>query len=419
MFVSNMTRKQFVEHFWDTDFIGYNGFDVLCKRLKAGRKMCKELDEYFKERIKAEQIYAKSLFSAVKKIQSVDDIAMGNLGKAILQLQKETERMTMVHEESAKYFLALERELTTFSDEQQSKRLSVEDNMKKTNQSKQQAYKQTLSLRDKYVQRCRDKDNAEEAFANAKQSVTVKTKDLEKLEKNKDKSIENMEHADTQYKNSVEQLDRMRVHWENEMQKTCNTFEELDEQRIEMLRDVVWRSANVDSQTAVECDQCAENVRVKLEQCDIDTDIEEFINNNRTGSERPAQIVYENYYNKRGGNNEVSRQTNGERSTLSRRPVRPVEPPRQIPMEQTLIAFDDGDGIESPYASIGAKEVRRERQQYRVVRPYTAKGPSEHTVQANETVEVVREMPNNMIQINKNGRIGLIPKSCFQVLAYV
>jgi hypothetical protein len=38
-----------------------------------------------------------------------------------------------------------------------------------------------FQLKEKYIQRCREKDNIEDSFYNAKQSVTVKTKELEKV----------------------------------------------------------------------------------------------------------------------------------------------------------------------------------------------------------------------------------------------
>ena len=38
-----------------------------------------------------------------------------------------------------------------------------------------------FQLKEKYIQRCREKDNIEDTFYNAKQSVTVKTKELDKV----------------------------------------------------------------------------------------------------------------------------------------------------------------------------------------------------------------------------------------------
>ena len=45
---------------------------------------------------------------------------------------------------------------------------------------------------------------------------------------------------------------------------------------------------------------------------------------------------------------------------------------------------------------------------------------SEHSVEVGEVIEIVRQMPETaMIQIMKNGRIGVIPKVCVQMTWYV
>lgn len=48
-----------------------------------------------------------------------------DLGKSILQLQRETEKMSAVHDLAAKQFLSIERELNEFSADQNSKRHAV------------------------------------------------------------------------------------------------------------------------------------------------------------------------------------------------------------------------------------------------------------------------------------------------------
>lgn len=408
--------------------------------------MCKEIDEYLKERIKAEQIYSKTLLGAVKKLTYVED--MGDLGKSVSQLQKETEKISGVHEIAAKQFLSLERELSDFITEQNNKRHVTEEAMRKLNQVKQQSYKHAISSKEKYIQRCREKDNSEDAFNNAKQSVTVKTKELEKMEKHKEKSIESMEAADQAYKNSVDSLEQTRIEWEQEMEKTCNVFENLEEGRIEMVRDLLWRCTNIDSQACVDHDQYAENVRQKLEVCDINNDMQEFINSNKTGQDRPARVLYENYYGKKGNTSNESIRTL-ERSV--RRPphpeptdvekhqsVRPTpvntpsEQTKNLPKDQPLISFDD-DSLSAGYSRIPEKDVpntesgyssvadlQQKRQICKIIRPYTSKKASEHSVQIGEVVEVVREVPNTAtIQIMKNGRIGIVPRFCVEMMAYV
>ncbi|CAB1318114.1 unnamed protein product [Coregonus sp. 'balchen'] len=59
---------------------------------------------------------------------------------------------------------------------------------------------------------------------------------------------------------------------------------------------MVWTHLNQLSQQCVTSDELYEEVRKSLEQCDIQEDIEHFVNLRRTGDKPPAPILYENFY---------------------------------------------------------------------------------------------------------------------------
>ena len=56
----------FSASFWETDFISHSGFETLSNHLKEGQKSCKWLEDYMKQRAKAEEDYAKSLLKIAK-----------------------------------------------------------------------------------------------------------------------------------------------------------------------------------------------------------------------------------------------------------------------------------------------------------------------------------------------------------------
>ncbi|KTF85610.1 hypothetical protein cypCar_00011464, partial [Cyprinus carpio] len=74
-------------------------------------------------------------------------------------------------------------------------------------------------------------------------------------------------------------------------------FEKQEVERISTLRNVVWTHLNHLSQQCVTSDELYEEVRKSLEQCNIQEDIEHFINLRRTGDKPPASVPYENFYN--------------------------------------------------------------------------------------------------------------------------
>ncbi|KTF86857.1 hypothetical protein cypCar_00013870 [Cyprinus carpio] len=74
-------------------------------------------------------------------------------------------------------------------------------------------------------------------------------------------------------------------------------FEKQEMERINTLRNGVWTHLNHLSQQCVTSDELYEDVRKSLEQCNIQEDIEHFINLRRTGDKPPAPVPYENFYN--------------------------------------------------------------------------------------------------------------------------
>ena len=52
--------------FWESDFLSQAGFDTLSSHMKDGQKSCKWLEDFLKQRAKAEEEYAKTLLKLSK-----------------------------------------------------------------------------------------------------------------------------------------------------------------------------------------------------------------------------------------------------------------------------------------------------------------------------------------------------------------
>jgi len=56
-----MSNGVYKNSFWETDFVSQNGFETLTTHMKEGQRSCKWLEDYLKQRAKAEEDYAKAL----------------------------------------------------------------------------------------------------------------------------------------------------------------------------------------------------------------------------------------------------------------------------------------------------------------------------------------------------------------------
>lgn len=414
-----MTRfSHFEDAFWEPDITSTRGFDILCKRMKDGKKVCKEVEEYFKERAKAESSYSRSLMQLVKKLDGKEET--GGLANSWRELRLQTEKISQIHDVANSNFTILMKAVNKFNEDQTSRKDQMEKLVKRYQDNKSSQYNRLLTLKSKYQQRCQEKDHADDVYKNCKSSVTVTTKEYQKAEKTRDKCNEQKEQAETLYKTAVEQLETARVQWEKEMENACQVFHRLEEERISFLRDVLWKSTNVDSQVCVDQDECCEQARVVLELCDVQQDILEFIERNKTGNIRPAAIPYEDYYRKKSSsssNPEYGKTiTSGARHLP--RPPSASRPPPPRPTDQPIIdedrLFTDTDVGE--YSTVRLEQKTAESGQYlRIIRKFEAQNAGEMTVSVGDEVQFVKEMRNGMIQVrtlDSRNLHGLIPSYC-------
>lgn len=75
--------------------------------------------------------------------------------------------------------------------------------------------------------------------------------------------------SDQSYKTSLDNLEHLRQQWEREMTALCQSFQHLEEERINNLRNEMWAHSNIVSTTATCVDQVSlhdfyENIQVEM-----------------------------------------------------------------------------------------------------------------------------------------------------------
>lgn len=392
--------------FWETDFNGTVGFDNLCKHIKDGQKNCKDVEEFFKKRAKAEQAYSKALNVLAKSVDTREET--GGLGSSWQELKSQTDRMAHFHETVASEYLKLADEMSKFTDDLKQVFKPMEEKVKESQRSKKSAYKNTTDTQRTYHSKCRENVQYENQLAVANQSVTTSAKDFEKIKSKLEKSKEAMEQSDLSYKQAVEALERARGSWEADMEEACELFQKQEEERIAFVRNQLWKSTNIDSQLCVDCDEGCERVRQFLEKCEIENDILEFIENNATGSTRPAPVVFENYFgDKNNGKSESPR-------TPKRLPPHFLPPP----LPQHVTQNEDNGAVYS-YANPDHLHRSESEQRYRVTRSHIPFGNNGITVRRGDVVRLVGPESKSgpvRVQLENSGATGFVPVENLQAI---
>ncbi|ROI48959.1 Proline-serine-threonine phosphatase-interacting protein 2, partial [Anabarilius grahami] len=246
--------------FWNTDITSTAGYDNIIQHLNDGKRTCKEIEDFMKA-------------STLKR--SLD----------VFKLQ--TENVSLSHLHLAQTMREEAKKLEDFREKQKEARKKIEQQMDALHKQKAAQYKKTAEAKKTYDQKCRDKEEAEQNMN--RNATTSSSKQQEKLYAKTQQAKQTAEEADRIYSQNVSVLGKMREEWLKEHVKACEFFEKLEVERINMLRNVVWTHLNHLSQQCVTSDELYEEVRKSLEQCNIQEDIEHFINLRRTGDKPPAR----------------------------------------------------------------------------------------------------------------------------------
>jgi proline-serine-threonine phosphatase interacting protein 1 len=65
---------KFSNNFWGSDFCSTAGYDQLVKRLKEGKKMCHDFEDFLEKRVRIEREYGDSLMKLAEKASGKEEI---------------------------------------------------------------------------------------------------------------------------------------------------------------------------------------------------------------------------------------------------------------------------------------------------------------------------------------------------------
>ncbi|XP_045312824.1 proline-serine-threonine phosphatase-interacting protein 2 [Leopardus geoffroyi] len=288
-----MTGALFKANFWSSDILSTAGYDSIIQHLNNGRKNCKEFEDFLKERASIEEKYGKDLLNLSRK-KPCGQLEINTLKQALEVFKKQVDSVAQCHIQLAQTLREEARKMEEFREKQKLQRKKTELIMDAAHKQRSLQFKKTMDAKKTYVQKCRDKDEAEQAVHRS--ANVVNPKQQEKLFVKLATSKTAVEDSDKAYMMHINTLDKVREDWQSEHIKACEIFEAQECERINFFRNALWLHMNQLSQQCVTSDEMYEEVRKSLEACSIEKDIEYFVNQQKTGQTPPAPIVYENFY---------------------------------------------------------------------------------------------------------------------------
>ncbi|KAF9262655.1 hypothetical protein L218DRAFT_960132 [Marasmius fiardii PR-910] len=264
------------------------GVDILFARMRGAMRTMNELGNFWKERAAIEEEYAKRLAKLSKITLGKDEI--GELRTCLDAILQETEKQSSHH-------LTMYQQLKTDIENQANVFCAKQNNHKKVYQSvieKQFKQKQiqeasVTKAREKYEQDCM-RINSYTA-----QSSLVQGKDLEKITLKLERAQQTVQENEREFARWARVFQDTAAKWETDWKAFCDTCQDIEEDRMEFMRDNMWAYANSISTVCVADDESCERLRVSLEQVDYEKEMENFVRDFGTGNQIQAPPQFINF----------------------------------------------------------------------------------------------------------------------------
>uniref|UniRef100_A0A8C2IGW8 Proline-serine-threonine phosphatase interacting protein 1b n=1 Tax=Cyprinus carpio TaxID=7962 RepID=A0A8C2IGW8_CYPCA len=381
----------FCDAFWGTDFTDQSGYEAILQRLQDGRHMCKDVEELLKMRALAEEKYGRDLVTIARKAEGQTEI--GTLKASFDKLKAEIEKTGNLHIHLSESIKEEVQKIEAFREHQREQRKKLEEIIEKLQKPKMLQHKKTIESKKLYEQRCKEAEEAEQ-LVGKKTNVTTSThRQSEKVMNRARLCRQAANLAEKQYKWNVDQLEKTRHDWESTYRSACEVFQQQESERINILRCVLWDHCNLLSMQCVQNDDCYEEVRKLLEQCDIITDNNCFINMKKTACRPPAPIEFQSYsdLDANGG-------------------VRSVETKRLsvVLPEMSFSGYPEA-GSNSAGSYTSAQQAGGVTEKYMVLYDFKAQEDDELSVSKGQVVTITEQGEDGWWKAWRDGISGLVP----------
>ncbi|XP_042367009.1 proline-serine-threonine phosphatase-interacting protein 1-like [Plectropomus leopardus] len=410
-----MTPLMFKDAFWGSDFTCHAGYDAVIQRLRDGRQMCKDVEDLFKMRALAEEKYGKELVTIARKAGGHTEIS--TLRASFELLKSQIENIGNFHIQLSDILKEEVKKIETFRERQKEQRKKFQSIMEKVQKKKVSLYKRTMESKKTYELRCREADEAEQGV----EKTNATPKNSEKVRTRAKQCRQAANEAEKLYSTNIVQLESVRQDWEETHKSTCEVFQQLEGDRISMLRCALWDHCNHFSMQCVKDDELNEEVRKLLEQCDITTDNNYFIGMKSTGSRPPEPILFESYYK-----TDMSRDHNGQAhfSGGGEMMMRCSDPLLTSPVSICVDSLHNSQSVLTPFADISdegyaplpglqraasSATVSADEDIYIVLYEYAAQEGDELSVSRGDMVQVLERGDDGWWTVERNGMTGLVP----------
>ncbi|CAH1775418.1 unnamed protein product [Owenia fusiformis] len=266
----------FTDNFWGEK---NNGFDVLYHNMKHGQVSSKELSDFLRESCSVEESYSKLLTKLAKVANN--NSQNGSFAPFWQVLKALAEKLSSLHMQLMHSWQDLIKDVQKYTEEQHKKHKSVKESESSTIETVQSIQTTTVALqkaKDLYHTRSIEYEKLKRDNASAKEVEKAEVK---------------CKKAGDDYKGLVEKYNNIRNDFETKIFDACNKFQEIETMHIQQMKSFLATYAKGWEGGHTLIGQVHETFRNSLDELNEEKLLETFVENKKTGAEKPGLIQFE------------------------------------------------------------------------------------------------------------------------------
>jgi hypothetical protein len=269
---TTMVVAKFSENFWGEK---NNGFDILSQNLKHSLQNVKDLELYFVECEKIENSYSKLLTKLATQINNGFS-SNGTFYPTWSPIKELNERLAHTHGQIMHQIRDIIKETQRYHDDLNKKIKRIRDNESQT-QVCVQNFKEITELLNK------TKEQYHSCALDLEKQKRAENPNVQKLEKKVKQAFED-------YKLNVEKYNLIRNEFERKFTDSSTHLQMGEELHVKQIKQLVDNYTKIFINNNHNIKQIYDEFQVKIESLSTDILIQIFIDNKKTGSERPECV---------------------------------------------------------------------------------------------------------------------------------
>nr|XP_057944051.1 cdc42-interacting protein 4 homolog isoform X2 [Doryrhamphus excisus] len=284
---------------WGTDL--WDQCDVIDKHTQAGLDLVERYIKFVKERTEIEQSYAKQLRSLSKKYtkrgsKEEQECRFSNHA-AFQDIVKELNDYAGQREVIAENLLTnVCGELAKYLQDIKQERKSHLYDAKKAQQNLESGFKHLESTKKRFAKEWAEAEKASQQAEKIENDVNASKIDVDKAKQHLHARTHAAEECRNDYAAQLQNFNKeQKAHYYAEIPQIFNKLQDMDERRIRRLAEAYCQFSDIEKKVQVIIAKCLDGISAAGEKIDGKQDSLLFIEQHKSGFERPGDVEFEDY----------------------------------------------------------------------------------------------------------------------------